>query len=84
MNAKINQLIKQSYVTIQTPSGDESAYFSQEKFAELIVRECMEIVEAQKESLCDDENAWSDRDYGYEQAVNDSVDMIKQHFGVEE
>ena len=44
MNARINELIKQSYVTIQTPSGDESTYFSQEKFAELIVRETMQVV----------------------------------------
>jgi hypothetical protein len=42
------------------------------------------IVEAQKESLCEDENTWCDRDYGYEMAVNDSVDMVKKHFGVEE
>ena len=55
-----------------------------EKFAELIVKECVSIVEAQKESLCDNENDWSDRDYGYEQAVIDSVDMIQKHFGVEE
>ena len=55
-----------------------------EKFAELIVRECLDIVEAQKESLCDNENTWCDQDYGYEQAVNDSVDMVKKHFGVEE
>lgn len=54
------------------------------KFAELIVGECIGIVEAQKESLCEDENTWSDSDYGYEMAVNDSVDMINKHFGVEE
>ena len=56
----------------------------EKKFAELIVRECLDIVEAQKESLCDNENTWCDQDYGYEQAVNDSVDMVKKHFGVEE
>ena len=44
MNAKINNLIKQSYVTVQTPSGEETTYFSQEKFAELIVRECAEMM----------------------------------------
>ena len=43
MNAKINALIKQSYVTVQTPSGEETTYFSQEKFAELIVRECSKV-----------------------------------------
>ena len=44
MNAKINNLIKQSYVTVQTPSGEETTYFSQEKFAKLIVRECAELM----------------------------------------
>jgi hypothetical protein len=54
------------------------------KFAELIVQECIGIVEAQKESLCENQAAWSHDDYGYERAVNDSVDMVKKHFGVEE
>ena len=42
MNERINQLIKQSYVTAQSPSGEGYTYFSQEKFAELIVRECVD------------------------------------------
>jgi len=40
MNTRINDLIMQSYVTVRTPSGEDYTYFSQEKFAELIVREC--------------------------------------------
>lgn len=39
MNAKINQLIRQSYVTEQSPGGEGYVHFSQEKFAELIVKE---------------------------------------------
>ena len=68
MNAKINQLIKQSYVTIQTPSGEESAYFSQEKFAELIVQECADVCERFGES-----------GDGYTCSAE-----ILEHFGVEE
>ena len=64
--------------------GKAESYNALEKFAELIVAECADIVEAQKESLADDESDWSFRDFGYEAAVNDSVEMIKQHFGVEE
>ena len=45
MNKRISQLIKQSYVTIRTPSGEESTYFSQEKFAELIVKMCADRCE---------------------------------------
>jgi hypothetical protein len=48
MNERINQLIKQSYVTAQSPSGEGSTYFSQEKFAELIVRECAKLIDAEE------------------------------------
>ena len=40
MNERINEFIKQSYVTVQSPSGEGYTHFSQEKFAELIVKEC--------------------------------------------
>lgn len=69
MNAKINQLIKQSYVTIQTPSGEESTYFSQEKFAELIVRECAKV---------------SNQYVGWRIGDIDLGMVYKEHFGVEE
>jgi hypothetical protein len=44
MNERINELIKQSYVTVQSPSGEGYTHFSQEKFAELIVKETMQVV----------------------------------------
>ena len=43
MNERINELIKQSYVTVRSQNDRDVTYFSQEKFAELIVRECMEL-----------------------------------------
>jgi hypothetical protein len=45
MNKRIDQLIKQSYVTAQSPSGESHTYFSQEKFAELIVRMCADAAD---------------------------------------
>ena len=54
-----------------------------EKFAELIVRECLSVVEAQKDRLSEDSMDWGEQDFGYSMAVNDSVAMVKQHFGVE-
>jgi hypothetical protein len=57
---------------------------SQEKFAELIVKECISIVDVQKECLHEEQKYWHDRDYGYEMAVNDASKGIKQFFGVEE
>ena len=44
MNERINEFIKQSYVTVQSPSGEGYTHFSQEKFAELIVRECSDFL----------------------------------------
>ena len=55
-----------------------------EQFAKLIVRECINIVEEQKECLHEEQQYWHDRDYGYEMAVNDASKGIKQFFGVEE
>ena len=55
-----------------------------EKFAQLIVQECISIVDEQKECLCEEQQYWSDHDYGYEMAVNDASMGIKQFFGVEE
>ena len=42
MNERINELIKQSYVTVRSQNDRDVTYFSQEKFAELIVRECLD------------------------------------------
>jgi hypothetical protein len=72
MNERINELIKQSYVTVQSPSGEGYTHFSQEKFAELIVRECMEQVFYTIEDEEQDNISGSIRD------------RITQHFGVEE
>jgi hypothetical protein len=54
-----------------------------EKFAELLIKECISIVEEQKECLHEEQQYWHDRDYGYEMAVNDASMGIKQFFGVE-
>ena len=49
-----------------------------------IVKECISIVEEQKECLHEEQQYWHDRDYGYEMALNDASNGIKQFFGVEE
>jgi hypothetical protein len=64
--------------------GETKEWRELQKFAELIVRECMEIVNVQRGSLSDDSDDWSDRDFGYDCALDDAKDMIKQHFGVKE
>jgi hypothetical protein len=73
MNERINELIKQSYVTAQSPSGEGYTYFSQEKFAELVVRQMLEITDAHTEVF------QTDRDRALIEHIKQSV---KQHFGV--
>ena len=79
MNERIKELAKQCWD--ERPEGQ--LHFDSEKFAELIVKECISIVEEQKECLCEEQQYWSDHDYGYEMAVNDASIGIKQFFGVE-
>ena len=87
MNERIKELAKQTGY-IWHASGDPQIYeFTPEKlekFAELIVKECISIVDEQKECLHEEQKYWHDRDYGYEMAVNDASKGIKQFFGVEE
>jgi len=86
MNERIRELINES--TCFKEGDTEGKYdievFDKEKFAQLIVRECIGIVDEQKECLHEEQQYWHDRDYGYEMAVNDASKGIKQFFGVEE
>ena len=87
MNERILKLLAQTDIP-QFPILGSLAWVAtdhdMEKFAELIVQECISIVEEQKECLCEEQQYWSDHDYGYEMAVNDASKGIKQFFGVEE
>ena len=84
MNERIEKLIEQC--TVQEFSDCTGGFetFDKDKFVQLIVRECISIVDEQKECLCEEQQYWSDHDYGYEMAVNDASMGIKQFFGVEE
>jgi hypothetical protein len=56
-----------------------------EKFAELIVKECMDAVREQYLPVLEDELMMKDTHWdGYVQCGVDSYVAIKQHFGVEE
>ena len=73
MNELIEKLAKQAFgSTIDT---DPILVYEAEKFAELIVRECIEVVD----DMADPED--SDRYFWAIQAVSQN---IKKHFGVEE
>ena len=89
MNERIQELAEQAgvfeYKTYYDPTFFKSVINDDKvkKFAELIVAECISIVEEQKECLHEEQQYWHDRDYGYALAVDDASKGIKQFFGVE-
>ena len=83
MNERIRELAEQAGMNIVDDKFSTYGRFA-EKFALLIVQECISIVDEQKECLCEEHQYWSDHEYGYEMAVNDASMGIKQFFGVEE
>ena len=72
MNERIEKLVEQAFIiTTDGKIGHVNNYMV-EKFAELIVRECMDVVR--------DIN----QEYDGGSTVVNAADEIKEHFGVEE
>jgi len=81
MNERIRQLAEQATITkTELRNGWErktythqEEVFDKEKFAELIVRECAEVIE-----ICSHSNCYSGHEFSF------AKESIKEHFGVEE
>ena len=72
MNQRIKELVEKSYIY---DKQNDSSFFNKEKFAELIVRECMNI--ARNVGNISEPDDWAlDRCYEIEQRIQD-------RFGVE-
>lgn len=73
MNERIKELVEKSFIY---DKQNDSSFFNKEKFAELIVRECMDI--ARNVGNISEPDDWAlDRCYEIEQRIQD-------RFGVEE
>ena len=73
MNERIKELVEKSYIY---DKQNDSSFFNKEKFAELIVRDCMNI--ARNVGNISEPDDWAlDRCYEIEQKIQD-------RFGVEE
>jgi len=74
MNKRIREFAEQCW-----DQRLDGRYFDQEKFAELIVKECAEISE---------QSQWSEAKGEYYEGFNEAMiyvsNKIKEHFGVEE
>ena len=82
MNELIQKLAEQATTRVDAVPNKSMAYtyFDTEKFAELIVREIIEELEADVIDMNDDP---TDYERGYDEGVKISVAHIKDHFGVE-
>jgi len=89
MNERIRELAEQCRIETYGVNGELLEFgFDEQKFAELIVRECMK--ESMEEIVSDDEIAQEKdpliREYlnGNNQGIVDAVVRFRNHFGVEE
>ena len=77
MNERIKELQKQCW-------DNQTNHLNAEKFAELIVNECVQICEAVAEASDHVSNASTDYIEGRQMGAYVCCNMIKKHFGVEE
>ena len=78
MNERIKQIAEQATTYIEpTSSSGEGWIFDKEKFAELIVRECVELVSVNRDLAIED--GWN-----VDEAMSTAINDIEEHFGVEE
>lgn len=86
MNEKLEDLMYRAGLTAQGCWDNMDQYDREaiEKFAQLIVRECMEQVRGQYLPVMEDKEMMKDTRWdGYVQCGVDSVVAIREHFGVE-
>ena len=81
MNERIKQLYDQCFVVLEHDTPNTG--FDANKFAELIVGECVQTLLDNTPEQFTNEAAEEDWDRGYDQAMRDCVHHIQEHFGVE-
>jgi len=79
MNERIKELIKQATTVEEHKWGVSYDNFNKEKFAELIVRDCLDIAfEVRGKPATDTHYV-----IGYDRACEKMISGIREHFGVE-
>ena len=87
MNQRIQELKKQAFVKGHWSADGErfiGDHLDIDKFAELIVKECIQTLIDNTPERYTNEVAEEDWDKGYDRAMKDCVHHIQEHFGVEE
>ena len=75
MNERTKELAEQCYEHDQSWTGVGQRIFNKEKFAELIVRECRDIVSTTRDQAIED--GWN-----VDEAMSTAMFDIEDHFGV--
>lgn len=86
MNQRIRELADEAAkfsAIMALPTGEAGDNLFVEKFVELIIRECVQTLIDNSPALYTNEAAEEDWDKGYDRAMEDSVQLIRKHFGVE-
>ena len=84
MNERIRQLAKQATTYIDPSANDGICWnFDKEKFAELIVRECIDKIETHRIPVGNSAAGEMACEWTYA-ALKEIRDDIKEHFGVKE
>jgi len=79
MNERIRELVKQATTIEEHKWGVSYDNFNKEKFAELIVKECLDIaLEVRGKPATDTHYV-----IGYDRACEKMISGIREHFGVE-
>ena len=82
MNKKIiERLVDESTMYV---ARSNSTIFDASKFAELIVKECGQLILDKKMGDLGDNPGVKEWEEGYNEAVHDCYYLIRKHFGVEE
>ena len=91
MNKRIKELIEQATIRgeayLPGDNGHPTAteYFDKEKFAELIVNDCLSIIERRKNWIDNEDESYNYQwIYGYEKAIGHCSMFIKEFYGVQE
>ena len=85
MNERIRQLVRESHIDVYGLGKDHAKWEATlERFAELIVRECAQLILDKKMGDLGDNPGVKEWEEGYNEAVYDCYYLIRKHFGVEE
>jgi len=81
MNERLAKLTEQCYEYNETMQG---AWFNKTKFAELLIRECIEVIVRNEHATLNIDNFTNEKAQGIQLGLEFATIDIAEHFGIEE